>query len=199
MSPANVIGMVGTIALMLLFVFGYSRFFARSTERAHDAWNQAMLAMVERFGLTLYPSTGPYDWSAAGGTFRGHHIGFSVVSETERPMRTGMFVQFQRPLTPQVLARLAARRRFIKRGGNLELTISTPSDGGALPPQVDELAATLLEGVYDAEITPDRMVVTLETRRNTFFNYDMVTDPDRLLAAVATALDLANILEAADG
>jgi hypothetical protein len=155
--------------------------------------------MVDRLGLTFYPSSAPNDWSGAAGTFRGHHIGFSVVAETERPSRTGLFVQFQSPLSAQVLARLAARRRFIKGGGNLELTTSTPSDGGALPPQVDALAATLLEGAFDVEVEPRRMLVTLETRRNTFFNYDMVTDPDRLLAAVATALDLAIILEAADG
>jgi hypothetical protein len=212
--------MVGAIALMLLFVFGMMRLFTRSTERAHGAWNQAMHAMVERFGLTLYPSTAPCDWSAAAGTFRGHHIGFSIVSETESPMRTGVFVQFKRPLAPQVLASLDAQRRFIKRGGNLEVRTSTYSgfhklwnksaeasshtasvrtEGRPLPIGVDDLVATLLEGAYDAEITPERMVVTLEKRRNTFLNYDMLTDPDRLIAAAITALDLAHALEAVDG
>jgi hypothetical protein len=81
---------------------------------------------------------------------------------------------------------------------DLELTTSAPSDGGALPPQVDALATTLLEGAFDVEVEPRRMLVTLETRRNTFFNYDMVTDPDRLVAAVATALDLAILLESAN-
>lgn len=199
MSLGNVLGMAGAIALMLLFVFGQMRLFTRSTERAQDAWNQAMQAMVERFGLTFYPSTGPPDWSGAGGIFRGRHIGFSVVSETERPMRTGLFVQFQRPLTPQVLAELKAQRRFIRRGSNLEVRTSARSEGEALPIKVDELVATLLEGAYDAEITSDRMVVTLETRRHNLFNYDMLTDPDRLIAAAITAVDLASILEAADG
>jgi hypothetical protein len=42
------------------------------------------------------------------------------------------------------------------------------------------------------------MVITLETRRHNLFNYDMLTDPDRLIAATITALDLAIILEAAE-
>jgi hypothetical protein len=191
--------LAGAIALSLLGVVGYMRVFAGNTDRAQDAWNQAMQAMVERFGLTFYPSTGPHDWSGAGGIFRGRHIGFSVVSETERPMRTGVFVQFQRPLTPQVLAELKAQRRFIQRGSNLEVRTSARSEGEALPIKVDELVATLLEGAYDAEITSERMVVTLETRRHNLFNYDMLTDPDRLIAAAITAVDLASILEAADG
>lgn len=114
-------------------------------------------------------------------------------------MRTGVFVQFQRPLTPQVLAELKAQRRFIQRGSNLEVRTSARSEGEALPIKVDELVATLLEGAYDAEITSERMVVTLETRRHNLFNYDMLTDPDRLIAAAITAVDLASILQAADG
>ena len=98
LSFESVLVIVGAIALMLLGIVAYMRFFRVSTDRAQDAWDQAMQTMVDRLGITFYPSSASYDWSGAAGTFR-----------------------------------------------------------------------------------------------------DMVTDPDRLLAAVATALDLAIILEAADG
>jgi hypothetical protein len=193
----TVLPITGMSVLMLAFIVGYERFCQRHTERAQEAFRNAIQAMVERFHLTYHPPSGPHDWPGATGSYRDHAIAFFVVSETESPMRTGLIVRFQRPLPQQALARLKARRRFIKRGRSLEIDTSARSDDAHLPPQTDTLVATLLEGAYEVKIESNKIVVTLETRKNSFFNYDMLTDPDRLITAAEIALDLAITLEAA--
>jgi hypothetical protein len=220
----TVLPMTGAIILGLAFTAWYHRYFSRSTERAHQAFDRAIRAMVEHFHLTYYPPSGPNDWPQAGGSYRGHTIGFLIVSESESPMRTGLIVSLQRPLPTQVLARLKARRGLIKRGRSLEVDTpsegvlaglkerfglinrgrslevdtSAHSDGVPLPPYLDTLLGTLLAGAYDVRIGPDQIFVQLETRWNTFFNFDMLTDPDKLLAQAETALDVATVLEAVD-
>ena len=192
----TVLPITGVCVLLLAFIVAYMRFYQGQTERARDGFEKAIRAMVERFHLTYHPPSGPGDFPGATGSYRDHSMAFLIVSETESPMRTGLIVRFQRPLSAQVLARLKARRQFIKRGRNLEIAASVPSDDQPLLPEAETLVGDLLEGAYDVQIGPEKIWVTLETRKHNFFNYDILTDPDRLTTAAETAIDLAIALEA---
>ena len=117
------------------------RWSSGTADRAHRAFDIAMRAVVDRLGLTYQaPSSAP-DFPGATGTHRGHRIAFFIVSETDSPMMTGLVVRFDNTLSMEMLARLKARKRILRRA-KLEVRTSARS-GEALPRPVAELLDAL--------------------------------------------------------
>jgi hypothetical protein len=182
----------GMIAVMALS-FAMYRGSSAAADKARRRFAASMNEVASRLGIAFRPASDALDWAGAIGDYRGRRVALFIVSQTERPMQTGVSVA----LRDASVGRLAAIRQL--RSRKLHVEAPSSSEGAAnLAPETAAGTKRLLDGV-DAVKIDSRRIVVLATGKSSFwqgfFEYRMETDAERLVRIVDQTVDLADALD----